>query len=223
MAAKPTPVEVFGVRSDGELIPLTTGSSRSAEPARTASPPPIDSDRVWVLGPVGDLACTADSADDDRWGPRSYQARRATRPGGYRDRPTRAGGREDVVAPVPVLPGRASRALHTGDLFGDPLPGLRVDVDSLEVGVHGSSWDATVTWGRLRRRTRPATLRAYPSRSANLTVLELVPTRSRLIHTRAFVRAGVPAIATLCSRINRAAGTRRTTPAPEPRSTTGAS
>jgi len=117
-----------------------------------------------------------------------------------------------VVAPVPVLPGRASRALHTGALFADPLPGLTVDVDSLEIGSHGSSWDATVTWGRLRRRTRRAILRAYPSPSANLTVLELVPARSTAIRTRSFIRAGVPAIATLCSRINRAAATRPTMP-----------
>ncbi|MDH3299194.1 MAG: hypothetical protein OES24_01655 [Acidimicrobiia bacterium] len=208
MTAKPTPVEVFGVRSDGELMPLRSGSARYAEPARAETrTSSVDSDRVWILGPLNDVP------DDERSGSASYQARRATHPGGYRDRPTRAGGREDVVAPVPVLPGRASRALHTGELFDDPLPGLSVNVDSLEVGAHGSSWDATVTWGRIRRRTRPATLRAYPSRSANLTVLELVPTRSRLIHTRAFVRAGVPAIATLCSRINRAAGNRPSSPA----------
>ncbi len=209
MAAKPTPVEVFGVRSDGELIPLSRSNPPDQhDPSRARARTRVDSDRVWILGPVIDGVGADDESTDGRSGP-SYQARKAARPGGYGDRPTRAGGREDVVAPVPVLPGRASRALHTGELFIDPLPGLKVDIESLEVGEHGSSWDATVTWGRLRRRTRPATLRAYPSRSANLTVLELVPMRSRLIHTRAFIRAGVPAIATLCSRINRAAGPRR--------------
>ncbi len=212
MATKPSPVEVFGVRSDGELIPLRSGFSRTRNPARPEpQAPSVDSDRVWILGPV------RDDPGEGRSGNASSHARRAGRPGGYRDRPTRDGGREDVVAPVPVLPGRASRALHTGELFDDPLPGLRVDVESLVVGAHGSSWDATVSWGRLRRRTRRATLRAYPSRSANLTVLELVPTRPRLIHTRAFIRAGVPAIATLCSRINRAAGPRPSTPIAPPR------
>lgn len=199
MATKPTPVEVFGVRSDGELIPLKSGSSRTrsaARPEREA--PSSESERMWLVGPVGD------DAGENASSVGSTLARRAARPGGYRDRPTRAGRGEDVVAPVPVLPGPASRALNNGELFDEPLPGLNVDVDSLVVGAHGSSWNATVSWGRLRRRTRRATLRAYPSRSANLTVLELVPTRPRLIHTRAFIRAGVPAIATLCSRINQA-------------------
>lgn len=206
MTAKPTPVEVFGVRSDGELIPLRSGSASPDESAPSQGQRAFDTDRVWILGPVG---VGAEKVGNQPGRP-PYQARQAARPGGYQDRPTRGGGREDVVAPVHVLPGPASRALHSGDLFDDPLPGVAVDVKSLEVGSTGSSWAATVTCGLLRRRTRPATLRAYPSPSANLTVLELVPTRSRLIHTRSFIRAGVPAIATLGLRINQVAGNRPT-------------
>ena len=196
MTEQPPPVEVFGVRSDGELIPLRSGSSNHSEfsrpPVRPSSPKPSSSPRV--------------PADvERRW---ELESGKPNRPGGYGDRRSRTGGREDVVTPVPVLPGPASRALHTGQLFDEPLPGLDVNVDSLTIGTDGSSWDATVTWGRLRRRSRSATLRAYPSRSANLTVLELVPLRRRLIHTRAFIRAGVPAIATLSCRINRVAGVR---------------
>ena len=193
MTEQPPPVEVFGVRSDGELIPLRPGSSNHTKPSRPpVSPAPPSGPRV--------------SADPERrW---ELEIGKPNRPGGYSDRRSMSGNREDVVAPVPVLPGPASRALHTGEVFDEPLPGLDVNVDSLTIDTHGSSWDATVTWGRLPRRSRSATLRAYPSRSANLTVLELVPRRRRLIHTGAFIRAGVPAIATLSCRINRVVGVR---------------
>ena len=204
MADKPNPVEVFGVRSDGELIPLRPGSPPGDGAPSGGDNQPADGERTWILGPLSDATDHAGR----RSGPPLRHGPKTVRPGGTGDRPTRGGGREDVVAPVHVLPGPASRALHSGDLFDDPLPGVTVDVRSLEVGANGSSWNATVTCGLLRRRARPATLRAYPSPSANLTVLELVPRRSTLLHTRSFIRTGVPAIAALGSRINRAAGNR---------------
>ncbi len=199
MTETPAPVEVFGVGPDGRLIPLNSPSSSAPQEQG-------DADRLWG----GGLHAGPSSTGLSSTGLSSTGSRRAARPGGYADRPTRRGGREDVIAPVPVLPGLASRTLHDGGVFVEPLPGLTVDVDSLEVDSQGSSWDVTVRckrFGPRRRRSRRATLRAYPSPSANLTVLELVPTRRRLVQTRAFVEAGVPAIATLSGRIASVAAT----------------
>ena len=172
MTETPAPIEVFGVGPDGDLVPLT-----SDDGPRQA--------RTWT---ADDVALP------------TYRARPGLRPGGFDDRPNRRGGREDVVAPVPVQPGVASQVLHNGSVLRLPLPRVRVDVSSLEVDARGSSWKATVSCGYLSRRRR-ATLRAYPSPSSNLTVLQLIPARRRLFQTRAFVRAGVPAIATLSARL----------------------
>jgi len=179
VTAQPTQVEVFGVGADGALLPLTS----------CGGGPDPDGDRAW------------DHVSDHI---SAYRARPGLRPGGFEDRPKRHGGREDVVAPVHVLPGPASNALHGGEIFREPLPKLNIDVGSLEVDSRGSSWKATVACGRLWTRQRKATLRAYPSPSANLTVLELIPTSPRQLYTRAFVKAGVPAIATLGHRLTRA-------------------
>ena len=171
-----------------------------------AAPTPVPSSvEVFGVAPDGELIPLAERperlwSDDGGSGP-FYRARPGLRPGGYEDRPERHGGREDVVAPVPVLPGVASRALHDGDVLRRPLPGLEIDLDSVAIDARGSAWDATVRCGPLGRRRRRATLRAYPSPSANLTVLELIPVRPRLLPTRAFIRAGVPAIATLGNRL----------------------
>ncbi len=174
------PVEVFGVGPDGELIEIRSRA-----------------DRAW------------DGKASDEDGPEqllpSYRARPGQRPGGYQDRKGRSGGQEDVMTPVPVLPGIASRALHSGVVFSQPIPGLLIDETSLESDARGSSWKATVECGRFRRRPRKATLRAYPTPSLNLTILELVPTRPRLIHTRSFVQVGVGAIVTLSERLVRGA------------------
>lgn len=170
------PVEVFGVGPDGELIEIRSRA-----------------DRAW----------NGNTSDHD--GPEqvlpTYRARPGLRPGGYEDRMGRSGGQEDVMTPVAVLPGIASRALHSGVLFERPIPGLSVDQESLEADARGSTWKATVECGRFRRRPRKATLRAYPTPSLNLTILELVPTRPRLIHTRSFVTVGVEAIVTLSERL----------------------
>ena len=181
------PIEVFGVGPDGELIEIRSRA-----------------DRAWD-------GRTSDDDGPEQVSP-TYRARPGRRPGGYEDRKGRSGGREDVMTPVAVLPGIASRVLHSGALFQHPIPGLSVDRESLESDAGGSSWKATVECGRFRRRPRKATLRAYPTPSLNLTVLELVPTRPRLIHTRSFVDVGVQAIVTLSERL--AAGSAASPPPP---------
>jgi hypothetical protein len=132
-----------------------------------------------------------------------YRARPGQRPGGFADRPTRSGGREDVMAPVPVLPGTASRALHSGAVFDQPIPGFEINLRSLHIDEGGSTWKASVIHDRplIGRRRRAATLRAYPSPSSNLTILELVPTRPTIIQTWAFVRVGVTVIEALSRRL----------------------
>ncbi len=183
MSTEPPIVEVFGVGPDGALVPATQSELRQWSTAEVA----------------GALRSSVE-----------VRAKAGHRPGGYADRAdspvghgstvARRGSVEDVVAPVYVAPATASRILHSGEPFDTPVPGLNVDLASLAVGDQGSSWKATVRYGRFGR-TRQARLRAYPSPSANLTVLELVPTRQSIVMTTAFVRIGVPAIATLGSRI----------------------
>lgn len=183
------PIEVFGVGPDGELMPIESLAQRRRQGQHQTHG---QADRVWSGMTLNDDGPEASTSS-------GHRGRRGQLPGGYDDRKSRSGGREDVMAPVPVLPGVASHALHSGELFQRPIPGMTVDVESLEVDARGSSWKAVVDCGRLR--PRPATLRAYPSPSLNLTILELVPTRPRLIHTRAFVKAGVGAVATISRRL----------------------
>jgi len=188
MATAASPIEVFGVGPDGELIALGTEA-------------PSDDRGFNAWTGFDTWSPEGDERGDGRPAMPTYRARPGLRPGGYDDRPGRGGGREDVVAPVRVVPGLASFALHRGELFDEPIPGLEVDVSSLKIDRRGSSWRAVVHYGRIGRHHRRATLRAYPSPSLNLTILELIPVEPRLVHTRAFIRAGVPAVATLSLRL----------------------
>jgi len=194
-------IEVFGVGADGELIPIRRRTDRvwagttSIDHGPDSEPPP-DVDRGFSERDIG-------RSDIE------YKARPGQRPGGYDDRKGRSGGREDVVAPVPVLPGVASHVLHDGSVFTPPIPGIEIELTSLQIDARGSTWAASVRCGRLRPRTRRATLRAYPSPSSNLTILELVPTGPRLVHTGSFVNAGVEIVSTLGRRLTQASARSR--------------
>ena len=172
MTTTPPPIEVFGIGPDGELVPLGPSENQPAK--------------------QGDL-------QELFYGP-LYQAKPGVRPGGFADRPERNGGREDVVAPVPVDPIHALRALSGGGIFSQPISEVMVDVSSLKIDPRGLSWVVSVDCGRLGGR-RQASLWAYSSPSSNLTVLELVPARPRLIFTNAFIDAGVRAVSTLSLRL----------------------
>ena len=197
------PIEVFGVGPDGELIEIRGRADRA-----WAGKALDDGGPGQANNPIAGYDTEIGADHRHQLG---YRARPGQRPGGYEDRKSRTGGREDVITPVPVLPGPASRALHTGEPFREPLPGVTVDLESLKIDARGSSWNAVVDCGRFRRRRRRATLRAYPSPSLNLTILELVPNRPRLVHTRAFVNTGIDAIDTLGRRLTRVRASRLTT------------
>ncbi len=172
------PIEIFGIDSDGELAPLAKGVVVEAD--------------VWRN--LGEAAVKkAHQAGN-------VKARPGPRIGGTADRVDRDGGREDIVVPVPLKPHVAGPMLTTPDFFARPVPRLAVDPASLEVDHRGYTWRADVRCWRLAR-SRPATLRAYPSPSGNLTILELVPLRPGRIPTSSFIRAGVKAVNTLGMRL----------------------
>jgi hypothetical protein len=124
---------------------------------------------------------------------------RGFRPGGFADRPARTGVRGEVVTSLLVRPARALGIAEDGGLFDPPLSGVRIDERSALPGGPGLVWPVTVRTGLLTR-TR-ATLRLQSSPSANLTVLELLPTRLSRWRERSFVRVGVAAVDQLAGRL----------------------
>lgn len=114
---------------------------------------------------------------------------------------TRSGAKHDIVRPLLVAPGAASRIALSGDVFALPVPHLVIDVDHVD--------DRLLVWAvavvGVHVRPVPATLHLLGSPSMVVTVLELVPARRlRWGHAR-FVRYGVEAIDELAHRIERAA------------------
>ncbi len=167
---------------------------------------------VYVPGPDGEpveLApptTTADALRDltSRVGHRLEHVRELHAATGQRlgpttDRPDRRGASEEVLVSLLIDPALAAEAVLDGRLFQDPLGRLDVVTGSICVDDRGLSWSAGVRTGWFTRRA--ATLRLYPSPSANVTVLELIPDRPRLLRTRAFVRVGVDAMRELALRL----------------------
>lgn len=175
---EPPAIEVFGVDSDGELTPLARG----------------------VVADTDLLRSLSDAAAKKAHQAGRIKARPGPRIGGSADRSDREGGREDVVVPVPLKPHLAGAVLSMSEFFTRPLPRLAVDSTSLEADHRGYTWRADVRCWRFGR-SRPATLRAYPSPSGNLTILELVPLRPGRIPTSSFIRAGVKAVSVLALRL----------------------
>ena len=113
--------------------------------------------------------------------------------------PQRTGSREDVVTAIWLNPAVAAIACKHGEIFDPPLSRLHIDASSLRSQGRSCSWQATVRTGRYR--TRSAVLRIDPSPSGVFTILQLVPERGRLIRSRSFIAAGVPAIDQLSNRL----------------------
>lgn len=132
---------------------------------------------------------------------RDVHAATGQRLGPVTDRPDRRGASEEVLVPLLLDPARAAEAVLDGSLFESPLGQLWVIPESMCSDHRGLSWEARVRTGLFTRRA--ATLRLYPSPSANVTVLELIPDRPRLVRTRAFVRVGVGAMRELALRLSR--------------------
>ncbi len=132
---------------------------------------------------------------------REFHAASGQRMGPSTDRPDRRGACEEVLVPLLLDPARAAAAAADGSLFSAPLGRLQVSPATLCADDRGLSWAAGVRTGWFTRRA--ATLRMYPSPSANVTVLELIPDRPRLLRTRAFVRAGVESMRELATRLSR--------------------
>lgn len=129
---------------------------------------------------------------------RQLQARKGQRLGPARRE--RRGDREDVVHTTLADPGRVARAILARDPFAEGLPYLRVHPGTLSVDRHGMRWRVALGRGAARRG-RNATLRIHPTPSANVTVIELIPDRPKLLQTRSFVRRGVIAAEALGRRL----------------------
>ncbi len=172
-------LDVFAVGRDGDLVPV--GPAHDPEP------------------PLDLVAVGTDAINQLR----EVRATPGPRPGVVtRNRVERRGEIEDVVQPVLVRPGAVRRVLAAGDLFHEPIPGLEVDLESRQIHGDEVAWKATL--GRRRfRRGRRASLTLYPTPSANLSVIELIPARHRRFRTRQFVEAGVPVVETVGRRLRR--------------------
>ena len=140
---------------------------------------------------------------------REFHASPGPRLGPAEDTTQRRGTSEEVLIPL-AIPPRTALALATeGQVLHEPLGALVIEPDparhrAAETGRR--SWSATLHTGRVARRA--ATLRLRPSPSNRLTLIELVPTRAPHFRTDAFVRAGVPAVRELGTRLAHAAATR---------------
>jgi hypothetical protein len=134
--------------------------------------------------------------------PRQYHARPGPRPGATPGvTSSRAGGHTDIVRPLLVAPGIASRIVLAGDVFDLPVPHLHLDREHIDVQL--LVWPVSIVGDR--ERPVPAILHLFASPSMIVTVLELVPTRRLRWGRERFLRYGIEAIDTLADRIERAA------------------
>lgn len=143
--------------------------------------------------------------DVGQWLTQQIEAARETRaaPGsrlGPTPEPTfRTGTREEVVAPVALRPQTAVGVIRRGRLFDPPIDSLDISAGTFENRGLSCSWQATVRMSLFR--TRRATLQIGPSRSGNLTVLQLIPSRARRLQRGTFVEVGVNIVQTVGQRL----------------------
>jgi hypothetical protein len=173
---------------------------------------------VFVPGPDGEplvftppptpsevLQHMADQLNDRLEKVKDLHASPGQRLGATGDRPERRGAHEEVLTPLLIDPAVSSRTAASADFFDPPIDRMDIDADSIRIDTQGLSWPCVVQTGLLTRRS--GTLALYPSPSANITVLQLIPDRPRAVRSRAFVRRGVRALQDLGQRLDE-----RTTP-----------
>lgn len=131
------------------------------------------------------------------------------------DGPSRPGGGGSASGLSQLLPDRTAQVVQATlvphadvlALLDDPAVARRPDaaIELWPAGVHDGDhhFDGSLRSGRFTRRA--VTLRVYPTPSANLTVLELLPKRQWMPQTKRYLRAGVPAITALTDAIERSA------------------
>ncbi len=169
-------LDVFDVGVDGSLVPVGNSTANDPSDARA-----LTTEVIEAL--------------------REVRARPGYRLGAGTDRLARQGRKEEISQPVLVRPGAAQRVINRGELFDEPIPALDVDPDSRVCDGDSYTWNATLRSGRFARRS--ACLYLHPTPSANVSILELIPSGRRRLARRRFVRRGVRAVDTLGRRLRR--------------------
>ena len=175
-------IDVFTIGPHGELLPIDATDGRGVDEESFR----VRDESSGVLGRLSEL-----------------RAQPGHRLGVAVDR-VRRGDHEEIVQPVAVLPGAAREVVMAGELFAEPIPSLDVDAASRTFEGDSITWRASVRTGVFSRR-RAAALYLHPTPSANLSVIELIPSKRRWFYTGGFVGAGVVAVDALGSRLQRLA------------------
>ncbi len=183
-------LDVFTIGRDGELLPIDPTASGGAAAESYHHRAAGNS----VISRLGEL-----------------RAQPGHRLGVVVDRGQRRGDFEEIMQPLAVRPGAAKAVVVTGELFAEPIPSLEVDTASRVFHGDSITWSASVRTGLFSRR-RAAALHLHPAPSANLSIIELIPSKRRRFHTNRFVSAGVIAVDLLGSRLRRLAAESALTP-----------
>ncbi len=183
-------LDVFTIGPDGELLPIRPTASGGAD----AEPHHNRAAANGVISRLGEL-----------------RAQPGHRLGVVVDRAQRRGDFEEIMQPLAVRPGAARAVVVTGELFAEPIPSLEVNTASRVFDGDSITWNASVRTG-LFSRPRAAALHLHPSPSANLSIIELIPSKRRRFHTHRFVSTGVVAVDILGSRLRRLAAESAPTP-----------
>ena len=176
-------IDVFTIGPHGELLPIDASDGRGADDESLDG----RDEGKGVLGRLSEL-----------------RAQPGHRLGLVVDRVRRRGDYEEVVQPVAVLPGAARAVVIAGELFAEPIRSLDVDTASRTFEGDSITWRVSVRTGVFSRR-RTAALCLHPTPSANLSVIELIPSKRRWFYTGRFVAAGVVAVDVVGSRLQRLA------------------
>ena len=189
--AVPPRVEiVYEGDTDGERATFAGLSDAGGEPPADHAGHVVGTDRLGAL--VGAVSDTVDDIRDQR-------------PDGA-----------DTSALSAVLPERVAQVIQATQVPVDVVVALLTDT---AIGRTGAlrldpappriTGGVATFHGRLRLQRPPGRrhvdLRVYPTTSANLTVLELLPRRRWMPQTERYLRAGVPAVSELTDRIEAAA------------------
>lgn len=176
---------------------------RSTDPRQSELPDAkLDARLVDAVPVDGEISDTGGGPAHDPDTHRGFHARPGHRPGATPGvTSSRSGGGSDIVRPLLVAPGAASRILLAGEVFEVPLPHLRIEDDRVDARL--LLWAVAIVGER--HRPVPATLHLLGSPSMVVTVLELVPARRLRWGRERFLSYGVEAMDELAHRIRGAA------------------